>query len=120
MSTTVHIPPKILTAIDRKSRELNISRNKYICMALEKETSSDWPEDFKKKKLSPDKKITEAVDEMMEAIRSGLTRKGSIISDMDIAIAAHAKRYGCTLVTDNLSDFRKILGIEIVNWKVRP
>jgi len=49
-------------------------------------------------------------------IKADLTNRGLIIPDLDIAIAAHAKRYNCILVTDNISDFQRISGLTIENW----
>lgn len=36
--------------------------------------------------------------------------------DYDRMIAAHAISSGCTLVTDNVADFRDILGLALENW----
>ena len=50
-------------------------------------------------------------------IKAGLTRNGRPIADLDIAIAACAFSHGCALVTDNFSDFNRIEGLNLVNWK---
>ncbi len=70
MSTTVHIPQGILTALDNKAKKLHISRNKLIIKACEKEIYREWPEEFLKKKLRPNKELKNAVDEMMNIIKS--------------------------------------------------
>ncbi|MCH8316921.1 MAG: hypothetical protein IIA88_00250 [Bacteroidetes bacterium] len=44
-------------------------------MLLKKEVLSQWPEHFLKKKLTTNKKLSEAVDEMMNAIRYGRVNK---------------------------------------------
>ena len=50
-------------------------------------------------------------------IKAGLTQKGRPIADLDIAIAACALSHDCFLVTDNLSDFERIDGLKVLNWK---
>ena len=50
-------------------------------------------------------------------IKNSLYKKGNIIPDLDISIAAHALRYGHTLVTDNIKDFQRIAKLKIINWK---
>jgi hypothetical protein len=49
MPTSVHIPPALLKAVDKKARELKISRNRLVIQALEKEVGSQdkgWPPGF--------------------------------------------------------------------------
>ena len=48
MPTSVHIPKALLEAVDRRARALNLSRNKLIVQALEREVTAgaDWPADF--------------------------------------------------------------------------
>ena len=52
-------------------------------------------------------------------IRAELTQQGQPIgkSDSDIFIAAYCLNRDYTLVTHNLSDFERIDGLKIVNWK---
>jgi len=57
--------------------------------------------------------------EIFAEIKSDLSQKGRMITDLDIAIAAHALRYQYVLVTDNKKDFQRIAELEIVNWKER-
>jgi tRNA(fMet)-specific endonuclease VapC len=49
-------------------------------------------------------------------IKADLQRRGAPIEDLDVAIAAHAAATGATLVTDNVSDMRRIRGLLIENW----
>ena len=53
-------------------------------------------------------------------IKARLVAQGTPIGarDGDIFIAAHCLVNGYTLVTDNVSDFSRIGGLSIVNWKV--
>ena len=41
-------------------------------------------------------------------VRSGLEAKGTPIGNMDLLIAAHARSGDCTLVSNNLGEFRRI------------
>jgi len=34
----------------------------------------------------------------------------------DLLIAAHTTAFGCTLVTDNESEFRQVRGLPVENW----
>ncbi len=36
MSTTVHLPPRLLAMVDRRALDLGVSRNRYIVRALER------------------------------------------------------------------------------------
>jgi tRNA(fMet)-specific endonuclease VapC len=52
-------------------------------------------------------------------IRADLEERGLPVGnkDADIFIAAHCIVNGYTLVTDNVSDFKRIDGLKLVNWK---
>jgi hypothetical protein len=77
MATTVHIPRPLLDAVDRKARALQISRNRLIVRALEREvtTGSDWSPGFFAQLTPADKELASAIDEAMTAIRSGRRSK---------------------------------------------
>lgn len=49
MSTTVHLPPDLLDAVDHRARELGMSRNRYIIRALEQaiDTETRWSSRFR-------------------------------------------------------------------------
>ena len=49
-------------------------------------------------------------------IRAHLDAKGSGIGPLDTLIAAHALAAGLTLVTNNESEFRRVPGLNVVNW----
>ena len=49
-------------------------------------------------------------------IRTSLERTGRPIDANDLLIAAHVLTLGCTLVTDNERDFRRIRGLAMENW----
>ena len=55
MPTSVHIPKPLLLQVDRKARALQISRNRLIVRALEREVTpgSDWSPGFFAKLARP-------------------------------------------------------------------
>ncbi|MFM8535858.1 MAG: YlcI/YnfO family protein [Acidimicrobiia bacterium] len=78
MPTTVHIPEKLLTALDTRAKQLGISRNRLVVQAVERELRErdKWPPGFieRLRKVTPSQK--RAVDEMMTAIRNNRSSKG--------------------------------------------
>ncbi|OSZ72969.1 MULTISPECIES: type II toxin-antitoxin system VapC family toxin [Comamonadaceae] len=50
------------------------------------------------------------------AIRAGLEKLGQPIGVNDIHIAAHARSEGLVLVTNNVSEFKRVPALEIENW----
>jgi tRNA(fMet)-specific endonuclease VapC len=49
-------------------------------------------------------------------IRHGLKRKGTPIGPMDMLIAATAKAYGLTVVTNNTKEFDRVEGLKVQDW----
>lgn len=49
-------------------------------------------------------------------IRSDLEKKGTPIGPLDMMIAGHAKSLGCTLITNNEKEFKRVKGLKISNW----
>jgi len=49
-------------------------------------------------------------------IRANLQRKGNTIGHMDMLIAAHAKSKRFIIVTNNISEFARVEGLEMENW----
>lgn len=52
-------------------------------------------------------------------IKATLERKGEIIGENDIHIAAHAISQGLILVTNNLREFKRVSNLALENW-VKP
>lgn len=77
MATSVHIPPPLLAAVDRKARALKVSRNRLIVQALEREVTrgSEWSPEFVKHFTSVEPDVKIAVDEMMQAIQKNRRSK---------------------------------------------
>jgi tRNA(fMet)-specific endonuclease VapC len=46
----------------------------------------------------------------------GLRKRGFIIEDTDILIAAYCIKNNCLLVTNNIKHFENIEGLKIINW----
>lgn len=53
-------------------------------------------------------------------IRSSLEKIGQPIGVNDLHIAAHARSEGLALVTNNLSEFKRVPGLLTENWIVLP
>ena len=53
---------------------------------------------------------------MAGEIRAALARQGTPIGPYDVLIAGQAKARGLTLVTNNLSEFRRIPGLALEDW----
>jgi len=51
-------------------------------------------------------------------IRAFLRKRGNLIGQMDMLIAAHAKSEDLILVTNNVSEFERIEGLKLENWIV--
>jgi tRNA(fMet)-specific endonuclease VapC len=49
-------------------------------------------------------------------VRTKLKRAGTPIGDRDTFIAAHAKAYGLTLVTNNTKEFQRVEGLPFEDW----
>jgi tRNA(fMet)-specific endonuclease VapC len=49
-------------------------------------------------------------------IRADLTRKGQLIGSNDMLIAGHARSLGLMLVTNDLSDFKRVDGLRCEDW----
>lgn len=49
-------------------------------------------------------------------IRANLESQGNIIGALDMMIAAHARSQNVTLVTNNESEFLRVLSLQVENW----
>jgi len=50
-------------------------------------------------------------------LRASLEKKGKPIGPNDMLIAAHALSLGLVLVTDNVSEFARVEGLKLENWR---
>jgi tRNA(fMet)-specific endonuclease VapC len=69
-------------------------------------------------RVLPVMELPEAAAEAYGTIRAELERKGQMIGNNDLWIAAHAKATGLTLVTNNEREFRRVRGLKVENWAV--
>lgn len=71
MPTTVHIPAALLKSVDRRARALGISRNRLIIRALEKAVHdrSGWSPEFIDRLRQIDRDTSDAVDDLMAAVK---------------------------------------------------
>jgi tRNA(fMet)-specific endonuclease VapC len=58
-------------------------------------------------------------DRRYAELRAELERAGTPIGANDMLIAAHALALRLTLVTDNVSEFRRVKGLPVGNWLTR-
>lgn len=49
-------------------------------------------------------------------LRAQLEETGKVIGPMDLLIAAHALALGCSLITNNEREFRRVKGLRVENW----
>jgi tRNA(fMet)-specific endonuclease VapC len=56
------------------------------------------------------------IDGVYAAIRARLEASGRPIGGNDYWIAAHALAAGCTLVTGNVQEFRRVPNLSVENW----
>ena len=49
-------------------------------------------------------------------IKAHLRREGMLIEDLDLLIAATARTYSLTLVTNNVDHFSRVPGLHLDNW----
>ncbi|GHV74401.1 hypothetical protein AGMMS49940_17030 [Spirochaetia bacterium] len=54
--------------------------------------------------------------EIAAAIYAGLRKKGALLEDADILIAASCIQHGYPLVTNNTDHFKNIDGLRLTNW----
>lgn len=62
--------------------------------------------------------LTEAVGEHYGQIRAALQRRGEMIGNNDLWLAAHARAAGWVLVTNNEREFVRVEGLQVENWAI--
>ena len=79
---------------------------------------SAWVEQRANEVLSriPAEPLGAGTDDHYAAIRTDLERRGLIIGQNDMLIAAHALALNAVLVTDNTREFRRVKGLRVENW----
>jgi len=77
MVTSIHIPKPLLDAVDRKARSLEMSRDRLIVQAIERELApgADWSPGFFERLRAVDPGTVAAVDELLASVRQARTSK---------------------------------------------
>ena len=78
MATTVHIPPQLLKAVDRRAAALKVSRNRYIVRTLQSsvEKATEWSDQLWETLAAATREDATAADDMLAAIkRARVSRK---------------------------------------------
>ena len=60
--------------------------------------------------------MSESVGNIYGIIRADLEKKGQIIGNNDLWIAAHAMEQNITLVSNNIKEFNRIPDLSLENW----
>jgi len=60
--------------------------------------------------------LSTGADDSYATLRSDLERRGQVIGQNDMLIAAHALALDAILVTDNVREFKRVKGLRIENW----
>jgi tRNA(fMet)-specific endonuclease VapC len=66
--------------------------------------------------LAPIQPLTSDVAREYGALRAVLEKRGEIIGNNDLWIAAHARVSGLILVTNNEREFKRVPGLKVQNW----
>ena len=53
-------------------------------------------------------------------IRTDLAARGKLIGPNDLLIAASARAFDLTLVTHNMAEFTRVVGLRVEDWEVDP
>ena len=61
--------------------------------------------------------INRSIMDICGEIKSGLERRGNIIEDLDVLIAATALSHNLILVTNDVGHFSRVEDLRIENWK---
>ena len=60
--------------------------------------------------------LTDPMIVQAATVYADLHRRGELISDADILIAATAITHGLAVVTNNVAHFRRVRDLQVVNW----
>ena len=65
----------------------------------------------------PGRDFDEAAASTYGKVRAALENKGRPIGPNDMLIASHALSLKLVLVTDNVSEFKRVRGLKVENWR---
>ena len=66
--------------------------------------------------LLPVLPLPQAAGDAYGSIRADLERRGEVIGNNDLWIAAHALAAGLTLATNNRREFARVGGLQLADW----
>ena len=77
MATSIHIPKGLLVAVDRRAKQLGMSRNRFIVRALERDIAKDaeWSAGFFEKFSPLNREDATALDETLGVVRENRRSK---------------------------------------------
>lgn len=77
MPTSVHLPPELLEAVDKRARALRISRNQLVVRALEREVQggNDWSPGFFEVLEDVTPELKGDVDDLLAQVRKARASK---------------------------------------------
>lgn len=113
--------PKIEARLSEIPPDL-VKVSAITCMELEYGAAkSRWGERTREKMrqfLAAFEKIpfTDMEAEVCAELRAELESEGQPIGAYDLLIAAQAKVWGLTLITHNLGEFQRVLGLKLEDW----
>ena len=58
----------------------------------------------------------EAATAIYGTLRTALEKQGTPIGSLDTMIAAHALSLNATLVTNNMKEFNRVVGLTVIDW----
>jgi predicted nucleic acid-binding protein len=99
-----------------KSKEVEISRRGDEIVLRERTGTMALELLRELARVLPVMGLPETAAEAYGTMRAELERKGQMIGNNDMWIAAHAKAAGLTLVTNNEREFRRVRGLKVENW----
>ena len=116
-----HHPPTIQKKL-QDTKEIGISTIVYgeLCFAIE--LSLSRTKENRREQLQQFMSLVsiypwdEAAAEHYAIMRAYLQKKGTLIGNMDLLIAAHAQSIGATLVTNNRREFARVPDLHIEDW----
>jgi len=116
-----HHPPTIQKKL-QDTKEIGISTIVYgeLCFGIERSLSRT--KENRREQLQQFMSLVsiypwdEAAAEHYAILRAYLQKKGTLIGNMDLLIAAHARSIRATLVTNNRREFARVPDLHIEDW----
>ena len=105
---TAHIP-KSISVITYGELVYGAKKSKHVERSL--------AATYRIAELFPIIDINKSIMDIFGEIKSNLERKGNVIEDMDVLIAATALSHNLILVTNDVSHFSRVVDLRIENWK---